>query len=213
MRGKRDKSAVGQFTACLLAAGAVVVMLSGEFAPADAGVVSWDNDGAAWYGDSPAWAPPTSQGTVYPLLLSQLGGTVMTDDDQDQPPEPLWPKASSQSLSITGASDRSRVDLHDYAYSDQDGQGVLAGGGGLIPGDCDLDGDVDWADYQLLEAAFGTETGATWAEGDFDADGDVDWADYQKLEENFGNHVVIPEPATLGLLALGLIPLLRRRRS
>lgn len=80
-----------------------------------------------------------------------------------------------------------------------------------IPGDTDLDDDVDWADYQHLEAGYGS--GTTWFEGNFDGDTDVDWADYQKLEEHFGETQYNPEPATLTLVALGAVSLVLRKRN
>ena len=94
-----------------------------------------------------------------------------------------------------------------------------------IIGDADLDSDVDWRDYQLLEAGFGS--GTTWFEGNFDGDGDVDWRDYQLLEANFGYPELnftgdvprlmfiqpVPEPATLTLAAAGLGLILVRRRK
>ena len=80
-----------------------------------------------------------------------------------------------------------------------------------LDGDCDQDRDVDFADYQKLEVAFGTTTGATWAMGDFDGNGTVDFADYQKLEVNFGKS--IPEPGCVALLLVGALGMLRRRAS
>jgi hypothetical protein len=70
-------------------------------------------------------------------------------------------------------------------------------------------GIVDFADYQALEAGFGNP-GSTWATGDFNGDGQVTFADYQILESHFGH--VTPEPASLSLLVLGGLALIRRRR-
>jgi lysophospholipase L1-like esterase len=71
----------------------------------------------------------------------------------------------------------------------------------LLPGDCNLDGQVVFGDYQSLEAHFGETTGAGWGDGDFNGDGAVNFADYQMLEVNFG--LSAPEPATLALLTVG----------
>ena len=85
-----------------------------------------------------------------------------------------------------------------------------------ITGDADGDGDVDAADYIALKTNMGQPTGATTAQGDFDGDGDVDWYDLQILQGNYGagsaGASTIPEPATLGLLAIGAVAVLRRRR-
>jgi hypothetical protein len=59
--------------------------------------------------------------------------------------------------------------------------------------------------------------GATRLQGDLDGDFDVDWTDLQELMCLFGTRSIggapaIPEPATLGLLAIGALAVLRRRR-
>jgi len=84
-------------------------------------------------------------------------------------------------------------------------------------GDADLSGVVDAADFITLKRHMGLGSDAARADGDLDRDGDVDSSDLQLLIANFGRNsadlpVAIPEPATLGLLALGGLAMIRRRR-
>ncbi|MGB2822944.1 MAG: hypothetical protein WBF17_18320 [Phycisphaerae bacterium] len=102
----------------------------------------------------------------------------------------------------------------------------------VLPGDPDLDGDVDFRDYLTWKANVGMLVGARWENGDFNHDGRVDREDLRILVMNFGytspGHPVmtagvfpvvgdgtpgdvLPEPAVIGLLAAGALVLLRRR--
>jgi len=92
-----------------------------------------------------------------------------------------------------------------------DGLSLSTGEVGL-PGDTDGDGDVDLDDLFAVRNNFGTTSGATLADGDTDGDGDVDLDDLFAVRNNFGTGLVVPEPATIGLLALGGALLIRRRR-
>jgi hypothetical protein len=94
-------------------------------------------------------------------------------------------------------------------------------------GDANLDGLVNLADFNRLAANFGSTSGV-WSQGDFDYNGTINLQDFNRLAANFGQQAAgtsvtpddwanlagaIPEPASLSLLALGALPLMRRRRA
>ncbi len=97
-----------------------------------------------------------------------------------------------------------------------------------VRGDANLDGVVNLADFGVLRASFGDAAG--WAAGDFTGDGVVNLADFGLLRSNFGFDrdaglaagslifpadlaATVPEPAAAGVIVLGGIFCLRRRRG
>jgi autotransporter-associated beta strand protein len=88
-----------------------------------------------------------------------------------------------------------------------------------LPGDTNGDFVVDAADFITLKKNFGAGPGATGKEaiGDFNDSGTVNWADLNILTNAMagtgGAPAVTPEPATLGLLMVGALAVLRRRRK
>ncbi|MBT3199840.1 MAG: PEP-CTERM sorting domain-containing protein [Phycisphaerales bacterium] len=89
---------------------------------------------------------------------------------------------------------------------------------GMLPGDTDIDWDVDQDDLSVLLATFGGPAG--WRT-DFNQDARVDLADFVIMRANFGigtspeadgAAMETPEPATLSLLALGGLAISTRRR-
>jgi len=81
-----------------------------------------------------------------------------------------------------------------------------------VPGDANRDGIVDQADYTVWYNNYGT-SGASWSQGDFTGDGLIDQADYTIWYNNYGSTGgSVPEPATLSLLALGGLAMLKRRK-
>jgi autotransporter-associated beta strand protein len=102
-------------------------------------------------------------------------------------------------------------------------------------GDANLDGLVNAADFTILAANFNQPV-TGWDQGDFNYDGLVNAADFTDLAANFNQSVsgaasagdvaaldafaaangislaAVPEPATMGLLALGAVGVLGRRR-
>jgi len=104
---------------------------------------------------------------------------------------------------------------------------LTTGGQDQNPGDTDGNGIVDDTDMANFELAFGLAGAELTVEGfafdpDFDNDGDADLDDFVTLRESFGNNYneapsipdlsQTPEPATMSLLALGALAVLRRRR-
>ena len=84
------------------------------------------------------------------------------------------------------------------------------------PGDANTDMVVDVGDLAILGTNYGMTSGATWEHGDFNGDGAVDVGDLAILGTNYGAGVppeTVPEPATLGLLAVGSLAMVRRKRK
>jgi hypothetical protein len=75
-----------------------------------------------------------------------------------------------------------------------------------LPGDANLDGQVNLSDFGILKAHFG-QTPADWSTGDFDSSGAVDLSDFGLLKANFGTQGAraVPEPSAGVLFAAGVL--------
>ena len=91
----------------------------------------------------------------------------------------------------------------------------------LLPGDANLDRNVNLDDFALLRTNYGT--GDTWAEADFNGDHAVNLDDFAVLRNNYGAYAPepqygshAPEPVTMAGLMLGiggLATYVRKRRT
>jgi fibronectin-binding autotransporter adhesin len=87
-----------------------------------------------------------------------------------------------------------------------------------VAGDENGDGTCNFNDLLILQGKFNKP--GTWAGGDFNGDNQVNFNDLLILQGNFNKSGlvsdgsgVVPEPATMGLLLLGGLGLLRRRSA
>ena len=85
-----------------------------------------------------------------------------------------------------------------------------------IPGDADLDGQVQFTDFLLLSSNFGMP--GEWGNGDFDDSGDVAFGDFLILSQHFNQSMspglrpaTVPEPSGFLLIVVAMATLGRRR--
>ncbi len=84
----------------------------------------------------------------------------------------------------------------------------------LLEGDANRDGVVSAGDYASVQSNFGA-TGEPGILGDANLDGVVSAGDYASVQANFGNVLAtttVPEPATMSIIGLGVVAVLRRRK-
>jgi hypothetical protein len=124
--------------------------------------------------------------------------------------------AASQSVSL-GKGYNALVGAKDLVFTYRTDSGQILNGlveyvTSALPGDANLDGVVDAADFIALKRSFGKSSGATYGDGDFDGDRGVDRADLAILMASFGQGTggaaTAPEPAALALLGIGALALL-----
>jgi len=150
------------------------------------------------------WAAPVLGGT---LSIVRVGGYVPT------PYQPLhvlaYPSATGRFASVSGQDAGSGL-VFAAIYS--------ATGLDLVPalaGDANLDGSTSFTDLLVMGQNY-NRAGRTWTEGDFDNDGAVGFADLLMLSQNYNRTApspqAVPEPGAVGVLALGALGLLARRR-
>jgi hypothetical protein len=88
-----------------------------------------------------------------------------------------------------------------------------------LPGDTNLDGRVNTADFAALASHFNTTDGGVWMQGDFNNDGIINALDFNVLASRFGQSMtapalggLVPEPSAITMLSLVLCTLVARRR-
>ncbi len=125
------------------------------------------------------------------------------------------PLCCSTRLLDTGYDPAAGIDDLTFFFGTADGsfEGPVFPG---IPGDANLDGTVDFADFLLVSSTFGMPGG--WGDGDFDDSGAVDFGDFLILSQHFNQSMTpglrppttVPEPSGL-FLAIAAVGTLSSR--
>ena len=187
---------------------------NGQFRRLWGGAFNYPAYFAGWQGYSNSYYP--SQAWIgYSLRIMEIPDVdVDSDGDVDVDDiETLIANLGDVAFDLDGDGDTDEDDLiylveNRVEWSRPGGES----GVGTKRGDANLDGYLNATDLALMAAAFG-QTGG-WSAGNVNTDGVVNATDLAILAENFGFQApaaAIPEPATIGLLALGGLALLRRK--
>jgi glucose/arabinose dehydrogenase len=108
---------------------------------------------------------------------------------------------------LTGDSSVDGADLSEWLAIA--GAAGTASGNPYLPGDANLNGIVDFLDFNVWAANRFTNN-AAWCLGDFDASGTIDFLDFNIWAAHRFQSSLVPEPRSMLLLLLGCVIVLRR---
>ena len=130
-----------------------------------------------------AWsASPNPHGTPGRIVATE---TIHGDFNGDQEVNRL--DVDALYAAIAAGSTDSMFDLtSDNRIDSENTQFLIEELIDALPGDANLDGTVNFADFLIMSANFGQQRPLTWIDGDFDGDGEVAFADFLLLSTNFG---------------------------
>ncbi len=186
----------------------------------------------SWSGTALTTATPTStNGTIVNggrLILDYTGNTAADPGATVQTALTAGFNLPSRFSSGLIRTENTVDNLHGLGWTDNGTSQVKVAY--TYYGDSDLSGAVDITDFNAVALNYGT-TGATWQKGDFNYDGTVNLLDLNAIATNFGATpaldllpaslpadgsvalgALVPEPTSLGMIALGAGMLVRRRR-
>ena len=179
--------------------------------PNSPGEINWSIYSFYGEGQSSGVVIGPSPGT--PIVGDFDGDGDVDADDVDDLCANMGGDVGTYDMDGDGDVDEDDMTFHveNYLEYDSDGDGN-PDGQGTFRGDFNTDGSVNGTDLSILSGGFGTTTG--FAGGNANCDATVNGTDLSILSGVFGNvaTAAVPEPLTIGLLSLGGIAMLRRRK-
>lgn len=123
-------------------------------------------------------------------------------------------------VGVSSALADARYDLNGNGFINFKDVKILQSFYGFRDGDADMNRKVDTIDFNFLAGNFGKASQALWTEGDFDGNELIDSVDFNTLVSNYAQAPlsgatlgsVVPEPASIGLMLIGVTAMMRQRR-
>ena len=132
------------------------------------------------------WVPPLLQALSPQSLMNLDGLPGLNTGDADLLSQAIRDGSTDPTWDVNGDKKINVADLDYWVYFS-----------GHNWGDANLDGQVDFVDFQQLSRNFGAQQ-ATWSDGDFNADGQVTFDDFLRFSASFSvtadNVQSVPEP-------------------
>ena len=169
----------------------------------------------------------SNAGSGFDQIIVDAGGVSLGGTLQIEPRNNFVPNRGSifsvitAASSITGKfSQIAGQEINSTTWLAPLYQGNLFQLGVALPGDANLDGTVNTADFNLLAADF-NKSAENWPGGDFNGDGLVNAADFDALATNYGQTILnaptlgalVPEPSVFAAVCLLAIAPRRKRRG
>ena len=173
------------------------------------GTIDWE----VWTFFGNASGTITGPGTASPVDGDFDGDGDADADDVDDLCANMGGDIGTYDMDGDGDVDEDDMTFHveNYLEYDSDSDGN-PDGTGTFRGDFNADGSVNGTDLSIMNGNFGAVAG--FAGGNANCDTTVNGTDLSILAGVFGNvaTAAVPEPLTMGLLSLGGIAMLRRRK-
>lgn len=168
-------------------------------------------DGGNTIGDSSSWPAATLVEAFEVGAVCDFDGNGVCD------------LADLDELQYVGlGSDDARFDLNGDGNVDLGDTDVWLQENNSLPGDADLDGDVDASDLNKVGLNWQSDQVVSWADGDFDGNGIVNAVDLNEVGRSWqvgvpaaaaaNNATAVPEPSSIIFVAGVLAALLSRAR-